>query len=66
MIESNRPPAYWPSSSNDDALVVVEDARGQRSDMPQNCHQFFTGSPSLSRLVNGSGSWDEQGVANRH
>jgi ABC-type multidrug transport system fused ATPase/permease subunit len=25
IIESHRPPAYWPSSSNNDALVVVED-----------------------------------------
>ena len=25
IIESNRPPAYWPSSSNKDALVEVED-----------------------------------------
>jgi hypothetical protein len=25
IIESNRPPAYWPSSSTNDALVVVED-----------------------------------------
>lgn len=24
IIESNRPPAYWPSSSNKDSLVVVE------------------------------------------
>jgi ABC-type multidrug transport system fused ATPase/permease subunit len=25
IIESNRPPAYWPSSSDNDALLVVED-----------------------------------------
>jgi len=25
FIESNRPPAYWPSSSNNDALITVED-----------------------------------------
>ncbi|KAF8577829.1 multidrug resistance-associated ABC transporter [Ramaria rubella] len=25
IIESNRPPAYWPSNSNNDSLVVVED-----------------------------------------
>lgn len=25
IIESNRPPAYWPSSVNNDALVRVED-----------------------------------------
>ncbi|PPQ62804.1 hypothetical protein CVT24_000498 [Panaeolus cyanescens] len=25
IIESNRPPAYWPSSSNQQSLVVVED-----------------------------------------
>ena len=25
VIESNRPPAYWPSSSNNDSLIVVED-----------------------------------------
>ncbi|KAG6858913.1 hypothetical protein C0995_012983, partial [Termitomyces sp. Mi166 len=25
IIESNRPPAYWPSSSNNDSIVVVED-----------------------------------------
>jgi hypothetical protein len=25
IIESNRPPVYWPSSSNKDALIEVED-----------------------------------------
>ncbi|KAK1225752.1 hypothetical protein PQX77_011295 [Marasmius sp. AFHP31] len=25
IIESNRPPAYWPSSSNNDSLISVED-----------------------------------------
>lgn len=25
LIESNRPPAYWPSSTSNDALLVVED-----------------------------------------
>jgi ABC-type multidrug transport system fused ATPase/permease subunit len=25
IIESNRPPAYWPSSSTNDALIRVED-----------------------------------------
>ncbi|KAG5350464.1 hypothetical protein C0989_010944 [Termitomyces sp. Mn162] len=25
IIESNRPPAYWPSSSNNSSLIVVED-----------------------------------------
>lgn len=25
IIESNRPPAYWPSSSNDKDMLVVED-----------------------------------------
>ncbi|KAG6897633.1 hypothetical protein C0992_012862 [Termitomyces sp. T32_za158] len=25
IVESSRPPAYWPSSSNNDSLVVVED-----------------------------------------
>jgi ABC-type multidrug transport system fused ATPase/permease subunit len=25
IIESNRPPAYWPSSSDNDSLIVVED-----------------------------------------
>ncbi|KAF8526563.1 hypothetical protein BU17DRAFT_82663 [Hysterangium stoloniferum] len=25
LIESNRPPAYWPSSSDNDSLIVVED-----------------------------------------
>lgn len=25
IIESNRPPAYWPSSSENDNLLVVED-----------------------------------------
>ncbi|KAG6887018.1 hypothetical protein C0995_002341, partial [Termitomyces sp. Mi166 len=27
IIESNRSPAYWPSSSNNDSLVVVEDLK---------------------------------------
>lgn len=25
IVESHRPPAYWPSSSDSDSLVVVED-----------------------------------------
>jgi ABC-type transport system involved in cytochrome bd biosynthesis fused ATPase/permease subunit len=25
IIESNRVPAYWPSSSNNDSLITVED-----------------------------------------
>jgi ABC-type multidrug transport system fused ATPase/permease subunit len=25
LIESSRPPAYWPSSADNDSLVVVED-----------------------------------------
>lgn len=25
IIESNRPPAYWPSSTTNDSLLVVED-----------------------------------------
>lgn len=25
IIESNRPPAYWPSSANNESLIAVED-----------------------------------------
>jgi ABC-type multidrug transport system fused ATPase/permease subunit len=25
IIESNRPPAYWPSSSDNDTMIIVED-----------------------------------------